>query len=73
MSDEALKRAEWVRALHQLVSLEIEKDELEEEFSKVKNEREKNIIKNRIKMLQDVMNEAKKNEEKKWKKYYNNI
>jgi len=70
MSDEALKRAEWARALHLLVSLEIEKDELEGEFSKAKNEREKKIIKNKIKMLQDVMNDAKKNEERKWKKYY---
>jgi len=68
MSDEAL--AEWARALHQFMELEIEMDELEREFSKAKNEREKNILKNRIKMLQDVMNEAEKNEEKKWRKYF---
>jgi len=71
MGDRAL--AEWARALHQFVELEIEMDELEKEFSKAKNEREKKIIKNKIKMLQDIMNEAEKNEEKKWKKYYNNI
>jgi len=71
MSDGAL--AEWARALHQFVELEIAMDELEEKFLKTKNEREKKIIKNKIKMLQDVMNEAEKNEERKWKKYYNNI
>jgi len=71
MSDGAL--AEWARALHQFMELEIEMDELEKEFSEAKNEREKNILKNRIKMLQDVMNEAEKNEERKWKKYYKTI
>jgi len=72
MSDEAL--AEWVRALHQFVELEIEKDELEKKLSQIKNKREKTNLKNKIKMLQDIIDEAEKNEEKKWKKYYyNNI
>jgi len=71
MSDGALKRAEWARALHQLVSLKIEMDELEEKFLKAKNKREKANLKNRIKMLQDIVDEAEKNEEEKWKKYYN--
>jgi len=70
MSDEALKREEWARALHRLVSLELEMDELEQKFLKAKNKREKANLKNRIKMLQDMIGEAEKNEEEKWKKYY---
>jgi len=64
------KRAEWARALHQLVSLEIEMDEIEEKFLQAKNEQEKTILKNRLKMLRGAIYEAEKNEEKKWKKYY---
>jgi len=48
--------------------------EWEKKLSQIKNKREKTNLKNKIKMLQDIIDEAEKNEEKKWKKYfYNNI
>jgi len=71
MNDEALKRAEWVRALDRLIYLEIERDELEKKFLKVEDKEEKANLKNKMKMLQDLIDEADKNEEEKWKKYMN--
>jgi len=64
------KRAEWARAYRQFVELQIEMDELEKKFFRAKNKRERTILKNKMKMLQDVMDEVEKNEERKWKEFY---